>query len=107
MLDGHVALEPDRLQPPRSGLDLCYDPVPSSKSRHAPEFLVAMQAGGFVAKLDWDARAGQLRLMSGVFRMATYDVPAPHVEPRGDPDFVPSEGEPERETRHWVHLGSC
>ena len=42
-----------------------------------------VQSGGFVAAvtdgLRWDAGAMQLRLLSGRFIMAAYDVPAPAV----------------------------
>ena len=42
-----------------------------------------MQGGGFIAAvtdgLRWDAGAMQLRLLSGRFIMAAYDVPVPAV----------------------------
>ena len=65
---------------PGSSGKLLLDPQPCQAYRYTQPF---PQGGGFIAAvtdgLRWDAGAVQLRLLSGRFIMAAYDVPAPAV----------------------------
>ena len=63
-----------------------------------------MQAGGFVALLGWDARSAEIRLMSGAYRMAKYDLRVSHSSHINEPTATAMDIAQRATMRPWIFV---